>query len=248
MKRVSTIPAILAKNEADFRRDWKRVKGVARSLHLDVGDGKFVKTRTWADPDVIRRLHIPGLEVHFMTTWSDLPAGRQGRDTWSDRTLSKWVKAGARSVILHVEAIDTHPHPTSPLKGEELKSSKQRIPLPLGERMKVRGGRVEIGLAINPETSVTRLKPFLKLIDFVLVMSVVPGAQGRPFDRRALGKIRALRRRYPRLEIAVDGGLNERTIPAVVKAGADRLVVGSAIVNAENPIVQLKTLARLAAY
>lgn len=226
------IPAILAKTEADFRRDWQRVKGVARSLHLDVGDGKFVATKTWADPDVIRRLHIPGLEVHLMAQHPE-------------RVVGRWVKAGAKSVILHVEAMDTHPHLTSPLKGEELKSSKQSIPLPLWERMKVRGRRVEIGLAINPATSITRLKPFLSHVDFVLVMSVVSGAQGRPFDRRALAKIRTLKRTHPKLVVAADGGMNERTIPAVVRAGADRLVVGSAVMNAKSPAAQLKTLKRI---
>lgn len=222
------IPAILAKSEADFRGDWRHIKSVARSLHLDVGDGKFVKTRTWADPRVVGRLKIKNLEVHLMVQHPE-------------RVVGKWVKAGAKRVIMHVEAMDAHPHLTSPLKGE----GSNEFPLPLGERMKVRGRRVEIGLAVNPATSIARLKPFLPFINFVLVMSVVPGAQGRPFDRRAIAKIKTIKRINPKLVVEVDGGLNERTIPKVVAAGAERLVIGSAIVRAPYPAKALHNLSRL---
>lgn len=207
MKRASVVPAILAHSEREFRAGVRALGGRPQVLHLDVGDGKFVATKTWADPATIRRLRIPNLEVHLMVQHLE-------------RVVGEWVKAGARRVIMHAEA----------------KGSRVTLRQAQGDK------KVNVGLAINPETPVARVRPFLKFVDFILVMSVVPGAQGRPFDRRAIAKIKALKRLRPELVVAVDGGLNKRTIPAVLRAGADRLVVGSAIIHSKNPVQSFKKL------
>lgn len=94
------------------------------------------------------------------------------------------------------------------------------------------------GVAISPNTDVSVLEPYIKakLIDIVVVMSVEPGACGRVFDERAIGKIKSLREQSSKIDIEVDGGINLDNILQVVEAGANIVVAGSAIFNANDPV------------
>lgn len=87
------------------------------------------------------------------------------------------------------------------------------------------------GIAINPDTPIDRILPFLKDIDVILVMSVNPGFGGQKFNPIAIEKIKALRNYIDEnmLEcfIEVDGGINDETATLVKEAGADILVSGS---------------------
>lgn len=89
----------------------------------------------------------------------------------------------------------------------------------------------EVGIALNPGTSIEQIKEVLPHIDAVLVMSVYPGKNGQEFISDSLGKIRELRSMSKKLLIEVDGGLNKTNIKKCLQAGADLLVVGSAIRN-----------------
>lgn len=104
---------------------------------------------------------------------------------------------------------------------------------------------LKAGLSINPETPFRTIAHHLRKLDAVVVLLVHPGRQGQPFVRRALGKIRAIRRRFPRMPIHADGGVNLRTIKDVIAAGADVLVAGSAVVHAPEPQKALEELQRL---
>ncbi len=72
------------------------------------------------------------------------------------------------------------------------------------------------------------------------------GAQGQLFDTRVIDRIRAIRHAHAALPISIDGSVNEATITALIDAGADRLVSGSAILRAEDPQRAYETLAHLA--
>ena len=65
-------------------------------------------------------------------------------------------------------------------------------------------------------------------------MAVNPGAQGQTFQPKVLGKIKALSQKYPQLNIAVDGAINDKNIKAVKKAGANIIAVGSYLQNSDN--------------
>jgi ribulose-phosphate 3-epimerase len=83
--------------------------------------------------------------------------------------------------------------------------------------------------------------------DYVELMGIDEiGRQGQPFDERVLQRIRDIKAKYPDLEVSIDGSVNEDTLPRLKEAGADRFVVGSAILNAENPEAMHKKLSRLA--
>lgn len=91
-------------------------------------------------------------------------------------------------------------------------------------------------LAINPSTSLTAwLTPF-KLVDRVVVMGVEPGFQGAPFIPETITRVRELRLVCPDLEITVDGGVGPQTIEPLIAAGANRLIVGSAIWQTADPV------------
>jgi ribulose-phosphate 3-epimerase len=87
----------------------------------------------------------------------------------------------------------------------------------------------QAGVAINPATSVEALREILPYIALVNVMTVEPGFGGQKFIARSPEKIRRVRAMAPRVEIEVDGGIDAKTAPLVVKAGATVLVAGSAV-------------------
>ena len=94
----------------------------------------------------------------------------------------------------------------------------------------LRQARAAAGLAINPPTPVETIAAALPLCDVVLAMSVMPGFGSQAFDPVALDKLRALRRQGgDSLLLEVDGGVNEKTVAECARAGAQLLVVGSAI-------------------
>lgn len=99
----------------------------------------------------------------------------------------------------------------------------------------VKGLGVKVGLAINPETDVKKLIPYLDDIDLVLFMSVNPGAGGQEFKEEVIEKIRELKKVAPSdLIISIDGGVNNKTINLCKYAGCDMVVSGSYITNASN--------------
>ena len=96
---------------------------------------------------------------------------------------------------------------------------------------KVHSKEKQIGLAINPETSIDVVKPFLNDVDLVLIMTVNPGKGGQEFKDEVLSKIETLRRLWPNGNIEVDGGINNENIKKVVEAGANLICVGTYIFN-----------------
>ena len=97
------------------------------------------------------------------------------------------------------------------------------------------------GIAIKPDTPVDVLWPILEndnaseKPDMVLVMTVHPGFGGQKFMASELPKVAALRKRYPELNIEVDGGLGPGTIDQAADAGANVIVAGSAVFGAKDP-------------
>lgn len=101
---------------------------------------------------------------------------------------------------------------------------------------------VAVGVALRSTDTLETLEPYAGLYDYVQVMGIVKeGNQGEPFDERAFGLVAALRAAYPRLDVQVDGGVAPRA-EELVRAGANRLVIGSALLRAENPRAAYKEL------
>ena len=105
------------------------------------------------------------------------------------------------------------------------------------------------GVALNPATPIETLDVILPDLDFVLVMSVNPGFGGQSFLPLALDKIERLKAtakdRGLDLALEVDGGVSTSTLPALLKAGADWFVAGSAIFHAPDPAAAAQALAEM---
>jgi ribulose-phosphate 3-epimerase len=135
--------------------------------------------------------------------------------------LQVFVEAGADRLIVHQESC-VHPHHVL------------RCVRDLG---------VEVGVAIDPGTSLCALEELLELVDLVQIMTVSSGRGGQPFIHTQVDKIRRLRqmldaRGLRGVRIGVDGGINTTTAPLVVEAGATALVAGSAIYNHEASVAE----------
>ncbi len=99
---------------------------------------------------------------------------------------------------------------------------------------KIKGNNVKAGIVINPATPAEAIFPYLKDVDLVLVMTVVPGFGGQKFDPTQMDKLRAIREECKRIGrgdiiMQVDGGITEETIKLAAAAGGNCFVAGSAI-------------------
>ncbi len=111
----------------------------------------------------------------------------------------------------------------------------------------LRGGTyaVEIGLGLKVDDEPSALEPYAGLYDYVQVMGIAQeGMQGQPFDERCLELVSKLRSANPTLIIQVDGGVDALQIPRLKAAGVNRLVVGHAIFNAQDPLAAYAELAQ----
>ena len=103
----------------------------------------------------------------------------------------------------------------------------------------IRESGAKVGISIKPKTPVEVLRPLLKEVDMVLIMSVEPGFGGQTFMSESLDRIGALRRMAeelnPALLIEVDGGISSANAAQLYEAGANVLVAGSSVFKAEHP-------------
>ncbi|MCH7828288.1 ribulose-phosphate 3-epimerase [Patescibacteria group bacterium] len=98
------------------------------------------------------------------------------------------------------------------------------------------------GIALNPETTENQLAPYAKNADAVLLLSVVPGAQGHEFIPSTTEKVQQIRSFNPDVVIGMDGGIAKDNIKQVFKAGVDYVAVGSSIWKTEDPVASLREL------
>ncbi len=101
---------------------------------------------------------------------------------------------------------------------------------------------LKVGLALNPETHLYEAGKFLEKVDVVQLMSVQPGAQGRPFDIKTFDRIKEVRKLLKNSIICVDGGIKVELVRGCVLAGANWLVAGSAIWQADNQKMAIQAL------
>jgi ribulose-phosphate 3-epimerase len=201
---IKIAPSILS---ADFARLGEQVaeatKAGADYIHIDVMDGHFVPQITIGAP-----------VVAAIRKWTNLPLDVHLMIESPEEQIEQFAKAGADIITVHVETC-RHIHRIIQM---------------------IKDKKIKAGVSLNPATSLSMLDEILTEIDLVLVMTVNPGFGGQTFIESTLDKIERLRaeldRRKLNVELEVDGGINDKTAPRVVKCGAKVLVAGAAIFNA----------------
>jgi ribulose-phosphate 3-epimerase len=207
---VKLAPSILA---ADFARLGDQVTQAERAgadrIHIDVMDGHFVPNLSMGVPIVASLRRVTRLPLE-VHLMIEKP----------DLFLDEFAEAGADALVVHWEG------------NANLHRTIQRIKS-LGKRA---------GVAINPATPASVLEEILPAIALVLVMTVNPGFGQQHFLSETLPKIGRVRRLIEQVDIIcqleVDGGIHVDTAPLAVSAGADVLVAGSAIFDADDTVAE----------
>jgi len=114
----------------------------------------------------------------------------------------------------------------------------------------IREKKHKVSIAMRPKTPVSRIVPFLNIVDQVLVMSVEPGFSGQPFLESTFEKIAELsayrQEHKAHFKIGVDGGINKKNISRLAKLGVDDCAIATAIFEKENSVAALQELQKLA--
>ena len=236
------VPSILEKNFSEIKKKLEILRERAKCVQIDFCDGIYVPNSTWpfsAEASKGAAFLENNLDEHFYRIINE----EEGMPYWQDfdfefdlmvsdavEHFDLYTKLGPKRMIFHLGA------------QKNLEGFRHFLE---GLDMYVRDN-LEIGLAFRPSDDLEVVKKFSNKVDFLQVMgSDNIGHQGEAFSEKALEDIKMLKKELPGIVISVDIGINLQDAEMIIKAGVDRLVVGSAIWKSGDPIGALEEFQNL---
>jgi ribulose-phosphate 3-epimerase len=209
---MEIIPAIIPKNFEDLEEKMSNVLKLVPLVQIDVLDGSLANLRAWpyqafGKPDVSFESIVR--EDEGFPFWQDMEFEAHFMVREPERLIPDWIAAGVARIIIQIEGTSD-----------------------LGKSLKEIDKRVLVGVALALDTPNEVLKPFKDDVEVIQCMGWEIsnlGRQGEALDEKVFEKIRQLRQEYPEHIISIDGGVNLENAEKLLEAGADKLVVGSAL-------------------
>ena len=203
---IQIAPSMLAADFLHLEKDVELVNEHADLFHLDIMDGTFVPNISFGFPI-----------VEAIARKATKPLDAHLMIVHPEKYVDRIAKVGVNMLSFHLNAVDN--------AGQVL--------------AQIRAAGMKPGLAINPDIPVEKLYPYLDQCDYVVLMSVFAGFGGQKFIEATYDRIRTLKAEMERqgvnVPIEIDGGVSPSNAPALVEAGAEILVAGSAVFKAEDP-------------
>lgn len=207
-------PSLLSANFLNLQEDIEMInRSEADWLHLDVMDGEFVPNISFGFPI-----------IEAVSKICKKPLDVHFMIMHPEKYIERTAKLGAMMMNVHYEAC-THLHRTV---------------------QQIHNAGMKAAVTLNPATPVSMLEDIIGDVDMVLLMSVNPGFGGQTFIENTIQKVKRLRKMIDNAGtdtlIEVDGGVNAKTAPILVKAGVDVLVSGSYVFKSSDPLSTIKSL------
>ena len=204
---------MLAADFLHLDKDVEVVNENADLFHLDIMDGVFVPNISYGFP-----------VVEAIATVARKPMDAHLMIVHPEKYIERFARIGVSMLSFHLNATDK----------------------PAQTLLHIRETGMKAGLVINPDMPVDSLYPYLHLCDYIILMSVYAGFGGQKFIDDTYGRIRTLKAEIDRqglpVQIEVDGGVCPANAKALVDAGAEILVAGSAVFKAEDPAAVIASM------
>lgn len=213
---IEIVPAILRNTFEAIADDWNTVVDAADHIQIDVTDGIFAGEKGFLD--IPRLLDLPQSHKIELHMMVQTPGD----------FVDDIIEVNPGRCVFHIEAF------------------QGKLDLPFVYNTIGEYTSTELGLAINPDTSLERLEEYLPIVQYILFMGYQPGIANQPIDPMVFTKIKNFHAAHPTIVIAADGHVGKDTIERYVRAGATTLCANTSIFAAGDPAENIQQLRLLA--
>src|SRR3989338_8510408 len=181
MPKIKIVPSILSANQDRLQEEIKEVEEHSDLLQVDVMDNRFVPNIT-PQAELLKKFNTKvPIDIHLMV--------KEPSEEYIKSFINANPKLKINNITVHYEACSN-----------------------LAKTLKfIKSNNIKPAVAINPKTPLSAIRDVLDKAEMVLIMTVHPGFSGQKFIEKCLEKVRELRKLKPKMDIEVDGGINDKT-------------------------------------